>query len=63
MFARRRGLKSVTTLETGTECDAVENQALAQPAEGCDGLDNDCDSIIDEGIRATNSEGETVSLG
>ncbi|MBK9644621.1 MAG: putative metal-binding motif-containing protein [Deltaproteobacteria bacterium] len=36
--------------EGGDDCDDDRAETFPSAAELCDGLDNDCDSVIDEGV-------------
>ncbi|MEC8423816.1 MAG: putative metal-binding motif-containing protein, partial [Myxococcota bacterium] len=37
----------------GSDCDDADRGVHPAGAESCDGLDNDCDGVVDEGVSAT----------
>ena len=40
-------------IETGGDCDDTESTVFPGAPEICDGLDNDCDGAIDDGLIVT----------
>jgi hypothetical protein len=51
---RTQGQFVCTTDGTGTKCSATKDTSKAS-AEKCDGIDNNCNGVVDDGVAATDS--------
>lgn len=47
----------------GNDCDDANARRSSRASEVCDGLDNNCDQVVDEGVLASASMATSVSIG